>query len=173
MICLKPERLQGNHYSIASDIWSLGLSLVEMALGRYPVPPLPHQLLKDMFGDLYDIEKDRKARQEHYRRYHEQEDNGNGEENITPSSYDTNMTAPGSGNNSNDFAPNLSIFALLDYIVHEPPPTLPVGVFSEEFKYFIDRCLQKNPLHRPDLMQLMVDLIFFDFTSLIFISFQL
>ncbi len=39
---LQPERLQGTHYSIASDIWSLGLSLVEMAVGGYPIPPAGH-----------------------------------------------------------------------------------------------------------------------------------
>lgn len=37
---MSPERLEGIHYSIASDIWSLGLSLVELATGRYPIPPL-------------------------------------------------------------------------------------------------------------------------------------
>jgi len=36
---LKPERLQGANYSVLSDIWSFGLSLVEMAIGRYPIPP--------------------------------------------------------------------------------------------------------------------------------------
>ncbi|XP_044172468.1 dual specificity mitogen-activated protein kinase kinase 1-like [Acropora millepora] len=34
-----PERLQGANYSVLSDIWSFGLSLVEMAIGRYPIPP--------------------------------------------------------------------------------------------------------------------------------------
>merc|ERR1719210_1262953 len=34
---MAPERLQGSHYSVQSDIWSLGLSLVEMSIGRYPV----------------------------------------------------------------------------------------------------------------------------------------
>ena len=34
----QPERLQGSHYSIHSDIWSFGLSLVELLIGRYPVP---------------------------------------------------------------------------------------------------------------------------------------
>ena len=37
----QPERLQGAEYSVLSDIWSLGVSLVEMALGRYPIPPPP------------------------------------------------------------------------------------------------------------------------------------
>ena len=34
----KPERLEGNRYTVQSDIWSLGLSLVELAIGRYPIP---------------------------------------------------------------------------------------------------------------------------------------
>lgn len=37
-IC-QPERLQGANYSVLSDIWSFGLSLIEMAIGRYPIPP--------------------------------------------------------------------------------------------------------------------------------------
>lgn len=36
---MSPERLQGTHYSVQSDIWSLGLSLVEMSIGMYPIPP--------------------------------------------------------------------------------------------------------------------------------------
>mmetsp|Transcript_10677 Transcript_10677/g.26537 ORF Transcript_10677/g.26537 Transcript_10677/m.26537 type:complete len:134 (-) Transcript_10677:1061-1462(-) len=33
---MSPERLGGKPYSFASDIWSLGITLVECALGRYP-----------------------------------------------------------------------------------------------------------------------------------------
>ncbi|KAL3904185.1 MAG: hypothetical protein SGPRY_011385, partial [Prymnesium sp.] len=33
---MSPERLGGKPYSFASDIWSLGISLVECALGEYP-----------------------------------------------------------------------------------------------------------------------------------------
>ena len=36
---MSPERLQGSQCSVASDLWSLGLSLLEMALGCYPIPP--------------------------------------------------------------------------------------------------------------------------------------
>lgn len=46
----QPERLQGSHYSIQSDIWSLGVSLVEMAIGMYPIPPPDDKLLASIFG---------------------------------------------------------------------------------------------------------------------------
>lgn len=36
---MSPERIKGEQYSYDSDIWSLGLTLVECALGRYPYPP--------------------------------------------------------------------------------------------------------------------------------------
>ena len=29
----------GGTYSVQSDIWSLGLTIIECALGRYPYPP--------------------------------------------------------------------------------------------------------------------------------------
>ncbi|EGW14823.1 Dual specificity mitogen-activated protein kinase kinase 1 [Cricetulus griseus] len=45
-----PERLQGTHYSVQSDIWSMGLSLVEMAVGRYPIPPPDAKELELLFG---------------------------------------------------------------------------------------------------------------------------
>ena len=31
----------GDKYTVLSDIWSLGISLFEMALGRYPIPAPP------------------------------------------------------------------------------------------------------------------------------------
>lgn len=50
-ICaVQPERLQGTHYSVQSDIWSMGLSLVEMAIGRFPIPPPDARELEQIFG---------------------------------------------------------------------------------------------------------------------------
>lgn len=36
---MSPERIRGDKYSFDSDIWSLGLTLVECAIGRFPYPP--------------------------------------------------------------------------------------------------------------------------------------
>ena len=47
---VQPERLQGTHYSVQSDIWSLGLSLVELAIGKYPIPPPTLEELASIFG---------------------------------------------------------------------------------------------------------------------------
>ena len=36
---MSPERIGGLGYGFDSDVWSLGLSLLECALGRFPYPP--------------------------------------------------------------------------------------------------------------------------------------
>ncbi|PVU96446.1 hypothetical protein BB561_001175 [Smittium simulii] len=36
---MAPERIQGAGYAVTSDVWSLGLSLLEIALNRFPFPP--------------------------------------------------------------------------------------------------------------------------------------
>lgn len=115
---MSPERLQGTHYSVQSDIWSLGLSLVEMALGMYPIPPPDAKTLAAIFG---------------------------------PNKLEDGDPSQGNGNGPRPMA----IFELLDYIVNEPPPKLPSGIFSDEFKDFVDRCLKKNPTERADLKTLM------------------
>lgn len=50
----------------------------------------------------------------------------------------------------------MAVFELLEYIVNEPPPKLPPGIFSDAFTDFVDRCLKKNPAERADLKTLMV-----------------
>ncbi|KAK6630019.1 Dual specificity mitogen-activated protein kinase kinase dSOR1 [Polyplax serrata] len=116
---MSPERLQGTFYSVQSDIWSLGLSLVEMAIGMYPVPPPNAKTLAAIFGP----------------RRHQHETTRSHDHVIGPKP--------------------MAIFELLDYIVNEPPPKLPSGIFSDEFKNFVDKCLKKNPTERADLNTLM------------------
>ena len=38
-VSLQPERIQGQEYTIKADVWSLGVSLHEVAHLRYPFAP--------------------------------------------------------------------------------------------------------------------------------------
>jgi mitogen-activated protein kinase kinase 1 len=115
---MSPERLEGNHYTVQSDIWSLGLSLVEMALGRYPIPVPTDQEIEHLFQ-------------------------------IDPKGLSPRVEGRNSGS-----AP-MAIFELLEYIVNQPPPSLPSSHFSEEFIDFIDRCLKRDSIERSDLKNLL------------------
>uniref|UniRef100_A0A4W5MP67 Dual specificity mitogen-activated protein kinase kinase 2 n=1 Tax=Hucho hucho TaxID=62062 RepID=A0A4W5MP67_9TELE len=127
---MSPERLQGSHYSVQSDVWSMGLSLVELSIGRYPIPPPDAKELETIFGrPIMD-----------------------GAEGDMHSS--TSPRPPG-GRPASNHGPAMAIFELLDYIVNEPPPELPHGVFTSDFHDFVTRCLLKNPTDRADLKMLM------------------
>lgn len=128
---MSPERLQGSHYSVQSDIWSLGLSLVEMAIGRYPIPPPDAKDYQKIFGDKFQ---------------------GDPEAQTTKrplSSLGGSFSLPGG-----DGVRPMAIFELLDYIVNEAPPKLPNGIFSSEFEDFVNKCLKKDPKERADLKSL-------------------
>ncbi|KAF4532841.1 hypothetical protein B566_EDAN014798 [Ephemera danica] len=127
---MSPERLQGTHYSVQSDIWSLGLSLVEMAIGMYPIPPPDNNTLTAIFGSHRQGDPDIMTQH-------------------GPSSPSHGNFPPG----TNGPRP-MAIFELLNYIVNEPPPKLPASYFSAEFKDFVDHCLKKNPAERADLKTL-------------------
>jgi mitogen-activated protein kinase kinase len=44
-LLFQPERITGEYannlgtYTVSSDVWSLGLSIIELAIGKYPYPP--------------------------------------------------------------------------------------------------------------------------------------
>uniref|UniRef100_S4RHM4 mitogen-activated protein kinase kinase n=1 Tax=Petromyzon marinus TaxID=7757 RepID=S4RHM4_PETMA len=115
---MSPERLQGTHYSVQSDIWSMGLSLVEMAIGRYPIPPPEAKELEGIFGKA--VTEGAEAMQN----------------NTSPRPRPPGR--PGSAYNM-DARPPMAIFELLDYIVNEPPPKLPCTVFTQDFQDFVNK----------------------------------
>ncbi|CAL7948210.1 mitogen-activated protein kinase kinase 1 isoform X2 [Xylocopa sonorina] len=129
---MSPERLQGTHYSVQSDIWSLGLSLVEMAIGMYPIPPPDEKTLAAIFSTPP----------------------GQPPAESAATNNASTPTTQSPGHNTGSPRP-MAIFELLDYIVNEPPPKLPAGIFSDAFTDFVDRCLKKNPAERADLKTLM------------------
>lgn len=151
---MSPERLQGNHYSIQSDIWSLGLSLVEMAIGRYPIPSPSDQELKRIFN-LKETPTTSAERKEKSNSTTNDKHSASSSGDKTLTDKDKQAESPKQSAYNED-VPRLSIFELLDYIVNEPPPTIPSPPFSGDFKDFVDKCLMKDPNQRADLKTLMV-----------------
>ena len=119
---------------------------MEMAIGRYPVPPPEPEELSKIFGPKYTPETQEISPPS--QSYHS----------LSPiGKFRPNNFSPGFNNSgAAGEGPRLSIFELLDYIVNEPPPTVPKSVFTADFKDFVDRCLKKNPSERADLHSLMV-----------------
>ncbi|KAJ2709276.1 Protein kinase C signaling pathway involved MAPKK protein, partial [Coemansia spiralis] len=42
---MAPERIQGDRYAVQSDVWSLGLTLIEASQNKFPFPPPGHPQL--------------------------------------------------------------------------------------------------------------------------------
>ena len=90
---LQPERLTGARYSIHSDVWSFGLSLVELVIGRYPIPSPSKREYAKIFGlRLEEVQLDLQ----------------NGQEETSTSNNNIDDTSP----------KTMAIFELLDYIVN-------------------------------------------------------
>ncbi|XP_075031483.1 dual specificity mitogen-activated protein kinase kinase 2 isoform X1 [Calonectris borealis] len=184
---MSPERLQGTHYSVQSDIWSMGLSLVELSIGRYPIPPPDSKELEAIFGrpvvdgaegeshsisprarppgrpvsDPAVSHKKAQATQQSTPCWGRCRLSGCGPlggdalkdavtAHVAPQALPVLPTGHGM-----DSRPAMAIFELLDYIVNEPPPKLPNGVFTQDFQEFVNKCLIKNPAERADLKMLM------------------
>lgn len=86
---MAPERISGEQYGIHADVWSVGISFMELALGMFPYP----QIQKNQ-GSVMPLQ-------------------------------------------------------LLQCIVDEDPPVLPVGLFTEKFVHFVTQCMRRQPKERP------------------------
>jgi len=131
---MSPERLQGSQYSVASDLWSLGLSLLEISLGIYPIPPPDPETLNQIFGP-------------------QAADDNQMMQNATTGArvQARGAVVPAAARPQ---PKPMAIFELLEYIVNQPPPKLPAKVFSENMRDFVDRCLKRNANERADLSSL-------------------
>ncbi|KAH7718656.1 MAPK proteinK protein [Aphelenchoides avenae] len=61
---MAPEKLLGGEYSVESDVWSFGLSLVELVVGHYPIPALTRKTFAHEFGvplEGFDMDDDVRA----------------------------------------------------------------------------------------------------------------
>ncbi|KAI0248641.1 kinase-like domain-containing protein [Lactifluus subvellereus] len=131
---MSPERIQGSPYTVKSDVWSLGISLIELALGRFPFS----ESASDDDSDLSEFEgtlspsrpvtlekmKDKSKERKRNRR------------------KSKGVSLQGGGM-------TMSILELLQHIVNEPAPKLtPEGRFSKVAEDFVNSCLLKDPDQR-------------------------
>ncbi|RXW22122.1 hypothetical protein EST38_g3742 [Candolleomyces aberdarensis] len=144
-VYMSPERIQGADYSVKSDVWSLGISLIELALGAFPFTDPPDD------DDLSDLEE--------YA----------GNQQKTPTHRDSFVVSHKTAKRASkrrsklEFQPDgglttMSIIELMHQIVQEPSPRLPEGKFPKEAEELVDACLLKRPEDREAPKSLLYDL---------------
>jgi mitogen-activated protein kinase kinase len=127
---MSPERIQGAQYTVKSDVWSMGISLIELALGRFPFSESdPND------SDLSDFEGTLSPARPR----------------PLPSAKSKSDQAKKDRRKSKGVSLQgggmmMSILELLQHIVNEPAPKLtPEGRFPKEAEDFVDSCLFKDP----------------------------
>ncbi|KDN46641.1 kinase-like protein [Tilletiaria anomala UBC 951] len=131
---MSPERIQGDQYSVKSDVWSLGVTFIELALGRFPfsaededVDEVPDELKGTLSPTRPTPHAEIESAKERARRRRSK----------------GGVTLEGSN-------AQMSILDLLQHIVNEPSPKLPDWPdFSKLMHDFSAKCLLKDPEARP------------------------
>ncbi|KAF9560893.1 kinase [Agrocybe pediades] len=144
---MSPERIQGAQYTVKSDVWSLGISLIELALGRFPFSESTSdgESDSDYEGTLSP---------------------------ARPGSISLSGLPPARIKNKNTSKKDkrkskgvslqgggmtMSILELLQHIVNEPAPRLTEGRYPKEAENFIDSCLLKDHDSRKTPKELLKD----------------
>ncbi|KAJ4482423.1 Pkinase-domain-containing protein [Lentinula aciculospora] len=137
---MSPERIQGAQYTVKSDVWSLGISLIELALGRFPFAESESDDsdLSDLEGTLSPARPGSMG-------------------SIAALSLVPRQKPPKGATARKDKRKSkgvslqgggmtMSILELLQHIVNEPAPKLtPEGRFPDEAENFVNSCLLKDP----------------------------
>lgn len=143
---MQPERIQGAPYTIKSDVWSLGISLVELAQGRFPFADPPESGEDDDSYDDQDTPVEERFDPEATLPVSSQRPN------LSPKRHRKRGVSLGGGGMT------MSILDLLQHIVNEPAPQL-VGRGSQTFPdsavEFVDWCLDKDPSARKSPQELL------------------
>ncbi|KAF5389045.1 hypothetical protein D9757_004894 [Collybiopsis confluens] len=133
-VYMSPERIQGSDYSVKSDVWSLGITLIELAHGAFPFAESEVEfeetsttVLSAMTSALPSAQPGVAKRKSRGVSLHGGIQGG---------------------------VATLSILELMHHIVREPPPTLinlNVEVskdFAPTASEFVSKCLMKDPAER-------------------------
>ena len=139
----QPERIQGAQYTVKSDVWSLGVSLIELALGRFP---FSEDHASDD-SDLEDLQTTLSPGKPLFSAATGQK----------KSKEDKDRKRKSMGVSLQGGARTMSILELLQHIVNEPAPRLtPEGRFPKAAEDFVDACLLKDPEARKTPKELLV-----------------
>lgn len=139
---MQPERIQGAQYTVKSDVWSLGISLIELALGRFP---------------FADSESDDSDLSEFEGTLSPSRPNPLALPPRTKEQRDKRKKRKSKGVSLQGGGMTMSILELLQHIVNEPAPRLtPEGRFPREADDFVDSCLYKDPDQRKTPKELLV-----------------
>lgn len=144
----QPERIQGAPYTIKSDVWSLGISLVELAQGRFPFADSPES------GD--------------------EANEGPGDRTFDPdqtlpiNAQRPELSPTGKRHRKRGVSlggggMTMSILDLLQHIVNEPAPRLLSSgrhTFPKCAEEFVEACLDKEPDMRKSPQELLVSFPF-------------
>ncbi|KAL3320474.1 Dual specificity mitogen-activated protein kinase kinase 1 [Cichlidogyrus casuarinus] len=125
-----PVRLLGDLLNPLSDVWSLGLISVEMALGVYPYP------LIESFDQSFttDFEINQRNHQKAF-------------ENGEPLPAVTSIW-------NRNAEETVTIFELLTLLTDGPVPRLPSICFDQDFIRIVTDCLKKEPRERTSIVRL-------------------
>ncbi|EJC98130.1 Pkinase-domain-containing protein [Fomitiporia mediterranea MF3/22] len=138
---MSPERIQGAQYTVKSDVWSLGISLIELALGRFPFSE--DDASDSDLSDLEDLEGTLSPQRPGSLLGLPLPSSRKKDKNEKTSKKDKRKSK---GVSLQGGGMTMSILELLQHIVNEPAPRLtPEGRFPKEAENFVDSCLLKDP----------------------------
>ncbi|KAG5338935.1 hypothetical protein C0989_005569 [Termitomyces sp. Mn162] len=151
---MSPERIQGAQYTVKSDVWSLGISLIELALGRFPFSES-----SDSDSDLSDFENTLSPTRPGGHLSALSTTHSPARPRIKTQKKDKRKSK---GVSLQGGGMTMSILELLQHIVNEPAPRLtPEGRFPREAEEFVDSCLLKDPDLRKTPKDLFVSFILY------------
>lgn len=128
-----------------SDVWSLGISLIELALGRFP---------------FSESTSDGESDSDYENTLSPQRPGSVSLSGLPPARIKKKTGAKdkrkSKGVSLQGGGMTMSILELLQHIVNEPAPRLTEGKYPKEAEHFVDSCLLKDPDARKTPKELLV-----------------